>query len=367
MFDIEKAKQNSSFRELKNSKVCSKFIEYNGKKLLNLGSNDYLGIASDEALRDEFLASCAKNKWFFGSGASRLVYTSSDVFLELEEWFEKKFASKKALIFNSGYCANLSVISALSSEKTLFLCDKLIHASMIDALKLGKANFKRYPHSDYEALKNLIEQNQDKFEKIIILSEAIFSMDGDSCDLVKLVELKKEYKNLFLYIDEAHSFFARNEFGNAHFLGVYKDIDFLLITLSKGVGSNGAVLLSSSDFKDIFINSARSLIYSTAIPSINIAWSLFVLTKDFSEKRANLEKNIHFLEASSHIFPFVVGSNERALFFSKKLFDVGFFAPAIRPPTVLPNASRLRLSLRGDILSGELEKLKEILDEIRDC
>lgn len=364
MFDIKKAKEQSNFRKLKHSKVVSKFIEINKEKLLNLGSNDYLGIATNQEIKNEFLDICKEKELFFGSGASRLVYTSSDEFDKLESFFETKFKHKKATIFNSGYCANLSCISALSDNQTLFLADKLIHASMVDALKLCNANFKRYPHNNYEILSNLLEKNHKNFERIIILSEAVFSMDGDCCDLEKLVEFKKIYKNVMLYIDEAHSFFVRNELGNLYKNKLDEQIDFILITLSKGVGGSGAVILSDDLHKDIFVNSARSLIYSTALPSICVAWSNFVLNKDFSKNRENLEKNINFLGLSdSHIQPFLTYENDKALNLAAKLNKAGYFVPAIRPPTVALNSARLRISLRGDILIDELKNLKEILYE----
>ncbi|ASM38147.1 MAG: aminotransferase class I/II-fold pyridoxal phosphate-dependent enzyme [Campylobacter sputorum] len=362
MFDIEYAKNNDNFRELKHSQSVCKFIYLDGKKLLNLGSNDYLGIATNTTLKDEFLEISKNKDYFFGSGASRLVYTSSDEFNKLESYFEQRFCGKKATIFNTGYCANLSCISALNGKQTLFLCDKLIHASMIDALKISKAKFKRYEHNNYEMLNDLLLKNYSKFDEIIILSESVFSMDGDSADIRHLCELKKEYKNVKLYIDEAHSFFVRNELGNAHKLGLDKDIDFLLVTLGKGIGSSGAVILSNAFYKDIFVNSARSLIFSTAIPSICVAWTNFILSKDFSLTRQNLEQNIAYLGLNgSHIQPFLTYENSKTLELSKKLIQNGYFIPAIRPPTVAPNTSRLRISLRGDVEKSELKMLKEIL------
>ena len=361
MFDIEKAKQNSSFRELKHSKISSKFLSLDGKNLLNLGSNDYLGIASNRALRDEFLQICLGSEWYFGSGASRLVYTSSDEFDRLESWFEAKFHNS-AVIFNSGYCANLSCISALNSDDTLFIADKLIHASMIDALKLSNAKFKRYAHNDNEALESLVKQNCDKFKHIIILSEAIFSMDGDRADIDFMLSLKKRYDGVMLYIDLAHSFFALDELGIGARLSC--DIDFILITLGKALGSSGAVILSSNEFKDIFINSARSLIYSTALPPINVAWSNFVLSKDYTKERENLANLINFLGLNStHISPFIVGDNAKTLKLSNSLKSLGYFIPAIRPPTVPDGKARLRISLRADLEIDDLVNLKRILDE----
>ncbi|PPB53902.1 aminotransferase class I/II-fold pyridoxal phosphate-dependent enzyme [Campylobacter hyointestinalis] len=366
MFDIKKAKEQENFREIKKTRVHSKFIEANGKTLLNLGSNDYLGIATNVSLKNEFLEICKDKDWFFGSGASRLVYSANEEFDKLESWFETKFGSKKAVIFNSGYCANLSCISALNGDKTLFLADKLVHASMIDALKLASANFKRFAHNDNEILEDLVKQNSDKFDHIIILTEAVFSMDGDSADIEFMVNLKKTYQNVLIYVDEAHSFFVKSQLGLSAELGLDKQIDFLLVTLGKGIGSSGAVMISSNEFKDIFVNSARSLIFSTAIPAINVAWTNFILSKDHSVQRANLKEIITFLGISdSHISPFIVGENKKALALSQKLFEAGYFVPAIRPPTVPLGKSRLRISLRGDILSEDLLNLKEILDENR--
>lgn len=361
MFSVQKSKQNDSFREIKNSYVYSKFINWQNKQLLNLGSNDYLAIATNLELRDEFLEICKQDSnLFFGSGASRLVYSSSDEFSKLEAWFQSKFNGKKALIFNSGYCANLSTINALADEKTMFLADKLVHASMIDGLR-GGANFKRYSHNDYEMLENLLDQNCCKYEKIIILTESIFSMDGDSADLQAIANLKKKYKNTMLYVDEAHSFFAINKLGSVAKAGLVKDFDFILITLGKAVGSSAAVILCDENFYDLLVNSARSLIYSTAIPPINIAWTNFVLNKNFDKQRENLQKNIEFFNHDSHILPFILSDNKKALALSKTLFEAGYFVPAIRPPTV-PTA-RLRISLRADIKIKEIEGLKKILDE----
>lgn len=366
MFNLQIAKDEKTLRELKNSSIFGKFIEFKGKKLLNLGSNDYLGIASNLDLRNKFLELCKDNNWFFGSGASRLIYTSSDEFDRLESWFENHFTGKKATIFNSGYCANLSCISALNSKNTLFLADKLIHASMVDALKLSGAKFKRYPHNDLKVLKEILQKEAYRYDKIIILTEAIFSMDGDSLDLINLVKLKKLYPNVMLYVDEAHSFFIRSHLGLANSIAVDQDIDFLLITLGKGVGSSGAVVLSSGFYKEIFVNSARSLIYSTALPGINIAFSNFILNKDFTEERENLEKNIAFLNLfDSHICPFLTYSNDLAIMLQNRLLQNGYFVPAIRPPTVAKGYSRLRISLRGDISTYEIENLKMILNEIR--
>lgn len=362
MFDLAKAKEAGTYREFKRTSSFGKHVRFESKDLLNLASNDYLGIATNRDLRDEFLKTIAESDVFFGSGASRLVYNSSEAFFRLEKWFETRF-SKKALLFNSGYAANLGTISSLADSRTLFIADKLIHASMIDALKLSQANFKRYPHGDMGALESLLERFHGEFERIVVLTEAVFSMDGDEADLKKLVALKKNYNNVKLYVDEAHSFFALHELGLCKKESLDGDIDYILVTLSKALGGSGAVLLSDEETHDILVNSARSLIFSTAMPSVDVAWTNFILSRDFSSLRKNLRESIRLLGLSqTQICPFIVGENEKTIALSEKLRTAGYFVAAIRPPTVPQNTARLRISLRGDILPSELERFKEILD-----
>lgn len=348
---------NPNFRELKNTKISSRFIYQNGQKLLNLASNDYLGIASDKILRDEFLNNLSDD-CFFGSGASRLIYSPSYDYGELESEFQKLFKNKKALIFNSGYSANLATINALNDENTLFLADKLIHASMIDALKM--ANFKRFKHNDTNELENLLKKYRAKFKRIIILCEGLYSMDGDYANLTDFKYLANEWGAL-LFVDEAHSFFSLHELGECDACGISSD--FMLITFSKALGGMGAAILCDDNTKNLLVNTARSLIYSTALAPINIAWTKFILSKDFSQRRKNLAKNIELLGLNnSAISPVLCQDSKHALCASKMLAKHGYFIPAIRPPSV--KQARLRISLRADILEAEILKLRELLGEI---
>lgn len=354
--ELEIIKENNNHRSLKTARINGANIEIEGKKALNLASNDYLGIASDESLRQSFLEQIAYKNIFFGAGASRLIYSAGDEYENLESWFNERFANKKALIFNSGYSANFAFISCFGGADTLFLADKLVHASMIDALK--SANFKRFKHNDANDLARLLEQNKDK--QIIVLCESLYSMDGDYAPLIQFRKLCDNFKAL-LYVDEAHSFFALNELGECEASGVRAD--FMLFTLSKAVGGYGAVLLADETTRDFLINKARALIYSTAIAPVNAAWANFVLNTDFSSRRENLRENIEFLALSrSQIAPFICKNSALALELSKRLLECGYFVPALRPPTV--KEPRLRISLRADIETCELAKLKEILNEI---
>ena len=356
--ELKTIKENNNHRSLKTARINGANIEIDGKKALNLASNDYLGIASDESLRQSFLEQIAYKNIFFGAGASRLIYSAGDEYESLESWFNERFANKKALIFNSGYSANFAFISCFGDADTLFLADKLVHASMIDALK--SANFKRFKHNDANDLARLLEQNKDKYKQIIVLCESLYSMDGDYAPLIQFRKLCDSFGAL-LYVDEAHSFFALNELGECDKQGVRAD--FMLFTLSKAAGGYGAVLLADEMTRDFLINKARALIYSTAIAPVNAAWANFVLNTDFSSRRENLRKNVEFLALSrSQIAPFICKSSAHALSLSKRLLEHGYFVPALRPPTV--KEPRLRISLRADIETCELAKLKEILNEI---
>lgn len=362
--ELKALKEKSTFRKLRPAVLRGNFINFDITKkenwLLNLGSNDYLGIASDDELKNEFLETFCRDGLYFGAGASRLIYSGGDDYELLESWFEEQFKGKKALIFSSGYSANFAFISCFGDKETLFLADKLVHASMIDALK--SVSFKRFKHNDCADLERLLEQNRSNFKDIIVLCESLYSMDGDYAPLKEFKALCKKY-GAKLYVDEAHSFFALSKLGECEKQGIKPD--FMLVTLSKAVGGYGAVLLTDKYSKEYLINKARSFIYSTSLPPVNVAWAWFILGKDFSQRRKKLEKNVKTLALSnSQIAPFVVSSSQKAIELSKKLARLGYFIPALRPPTV--KEPRLRISLRADLDSGDLAFLKRFLDEKQD-
>ena len=276
-------------------------------------------------------------------------------------------------MFNSGFSLNYSCIQALATLKnTLFLADKFIHASMIDGLK--GANFFRFRHNDMQNLSLLLEKHHKNYERIIILSEALFSMDGDFAHIKQLVEFKKTYKNILLYIDEAHSVgcFDESGLGIIKSLGLEEDIDFLVLTFGKALASCGACMLCSSEAKDFFINKARALIYSTAIAPINVAFTKFIFErlKTFDKERKALKNISSFFKnllkdykiiGDAYIVSLLIGSNEKASFLANKLLENGFFAPAIKEPTVPKNTARIRFSLNANLKEDELLPLKELL------
>lgn len=349
-----------------------------GKRLLNLASNDYLGINSSGELGRLFLANASKDKLALSASSSRSLGANYEVFNELEEHLKQCFNGKKeVLLFNSGYHLNIGAISALASLKsTLFLIDRQAHASMYDGLRLGEAKFLRFRHNDMAHLDELLSENADKFDRFIILSEALFSMDGDCAPLSELIELKRRYERVYLYIDEAHSVGACGDdgLGLVHKSGLEDEIDFIIFTFGKAIASVGAAMLCKKELKEFFINRARSLIYSTALPPINAAFSLFVFhrLKKMQSARKKLENLSAKLKSKlkqagvnvlgeRHILSIIAGKNEAATSLANRLLEHGYYAPAIRPPTVAPNSARVRLSLNAAIDENELMEIVNAL------
>lgn len=351
---------------------------------VDLVSNDYLGLGSREAeFRDEFFDLYPDAQ--FTSSASRLLSRRQEYHYQLEEKLEKLYG-KSALLFNSGYHANTGLIGSLGSENALFLVDKMMHASGWDGLFLAssyrKASFKRFPHNDIEKLEFIIteEKNRNPEKEIIIVTEGIFSMDGDLGKIEQLVELKKKYPGVMLYLDEAHSFGVRGEkgLGLAEEKGLIEDIDVIVGTFGKAAASIGAFVVCKRELKDYFINTSRSLIFSTALPPVNAAWSLFMIEKivkmkaerehlktlssQFSELIENKtsEKTI----SESHIFPWICGSSDAAVKVASIFQERGFDVLPIRRPTVPAGTERIRMSLNANLKLSDLIPVGNILQEI---
>lgn len=370
--ELEKLRLNNQLRMIPNveSKSDGKIV-VDGIEYINFASNDYLGISTKEFLREEFLRSYGDT--LFSSASARLLTGSSAEYNELEITLSKLFNKEAALIFNTGYQANLGVISSLVGSGDVVFSDKLNHASIIDGMMLSRGEFFRYKHLDYDNLEKLLKEKRDKYNRAIIVSESIFSMDGDSADIEKLVELKNKY-NCLLMIDEAHAFLSLGKHLSG--LGYGKDIDIITATFGKALGSFGAFCVSNELIISYLINKARSFIFSTSIPPFNIAWSNWLLSekleyiKDQKEKLNHLVKAVHALlklrgiktPSVSHIIPIIIGDNEKTVSISEKLRAMGYYIPAIRPPTVPNGSSRLRISLTSDT---KLEDFEDVLNIIK--
>ena len=355
---LENLKSHSHFRDIKDfDGKNEKYIYYNGKKLLNLSSNNYLGFADNAKITEEFL-DFAGSKYTFGSASARLLTGTLPVYKELEELLSAMFGKEKTLLFNSGYHANVGINSSIAGKGDVIFSDKLNHASIIDGMRLSEGKFFRYPHNNMKALEKLLIRERKNFNNAVIVSESVFSMDGDIANLQKLVELKEKY-NCILILDEAHAFgvFGKKGLGVTEALGITDKVDLIVGTFGKAIGSMGAFATGSRTLIEYLTNKARSFIFSTALPPINIAFSKWIIENKLPntyEKRMNMLSIGKKAGSDSHIIPVIIGGNKETVDICDILFHNGFFTLPIRPPTVPEGTSRLRLSLTTDITEKEI-------------
>jgi 8-amino-7-oxononanoate synthase len=376
--EIEILKENSQFRTVPvfDEKI-SKYIVSQGQKHLNLSSNDYLGFAYDKDLAKEFLDYAKlQDDVLFSSASARLLTGNHKALEALEIYVSKLFNKERCLLFNSGYHANVGIVSALCQKGCAIFSDKLNHASIIDGMKLADGDFYRYKHFDYEHLEQLLQKNASKYSHIFIISESIFSMDGDIADIKRLVEIKEKF-GAKLILDEAHGFGVFGEKG----CGVAEEIagvDLIVATFGKALASYGAFVVGDEVLIDYLINKARSFIFSTAIAPINAMWSLWLLENkmphtfekrqkllSLAEKfRQELRNNDLKTLGASHIVPVIIGDNEKTVKVALELQSKGYWVLPIRPPTVPVGSSRLRISLNTLMTEDEILPIAKIIREV---
>lgn len=339
-------------------------------RLVDLSGNDYLGIAADRTLKAEFLNSFGSADGFpaLSASASRLLAADQSEFKKLEQLLGDVY-HRPVLLFNSGYHANSGSIAALAKGRTLIVADKLVHASIIDGMMLAKADFERFRHNDVAHLRRILDKRAKDYERVLIVCESVYSMDGDFAPLEEIIASKTE--NSLLYVDEAHAFgvCGSNGFGVAADM---EGVDVLIGTLGKAAGSVGAfAAVVNNTLRDYLVNTARSLIFSTALPPLNCAWSRFVIERilDMADRREHLLKlaaelaRILKTDRVSHIQPLITGSSESALALSEKLRAGGFKVLPIRTPTVPPGTERLRFSLSASLTVNDLLPLETLLSK----
>ena len=372
---LETLERAGNLRSLPLIEPHDKWIIRDGRKMLNLSSNDYLGLSRDMQLRKEFLTRAMEEYLPLSSTSSRLLTGNYPVYTELEEALASAYGKESALVFNSGYHANVGILPALADKETLILADKLVHASLIDGIRLSGATYKRFRHQDYEQAEQILQASVRTYKRIILVTESIFSMDGDIADLHRLVRLKQEYPNVLLYVDEAHAIGVRGKtgLGIAEESGTLPDIDLLVGTFGKALASMGAFVACSRLLHDVLVNRMRPLIFSTALPPLQVAWTsyLFQLLPHMEERRKHLQRlSASVAQAlqgkggeisSSHIIPYIVKDSEDCLRLAEFLQRKGFYCLAIRPPTVPQGTARLRLSITADLDEENIRPLNELL------
>jgi 8-amino-7-oxononanoate synthase len=345
--------------------------------LINFASNDYLGLTSHPALAKAFHEGI--DAYGTGSGASRLVSGGSPVFNQLEEALAKAKQKPAALYFSTGYAAALGTIPAIVGKNDFVILDKLSHACLIDASKLSGATLRIFPHNDLNKLERILQKIRSTHPadtRILVVTESVFSMDGDLCPLADIIACKERYQATLL-LDEAHGFGVLGPHGGglAEALGNQEGVDIHMGTLSKAAGVSGGFIAADRAIIDLLINRARSLIYSTAPPPALVAAVCkaveLIRNQEGNLARTQLRENVtlfcHLMDippSPSAIIPILLGDNQRALKMSADLRDAGFLVPAIRYPTVPPKTARLRISLSAAQTPDQITQLASHLNRL---
>ena len=375
---LDQLRQQGNFRQFRSNQQQGKTIEIQQQQMLNLSSNDYLGLASDLRLREQFFDVTPNAQRLMSASSSRLLTGNFPAYEQLEATLTQLFHGRAALLFNSGYHMNIGILPALADAKTLILADKLVHASMIDGIRLSSAKYLRYRHNDLAHLQQLLTQYHadDNYERIIVVTESIFSMDGDETDLAALVALKQQFAKVMLYVDEAHAIGVRGQqgLGCAEQYGVIDAIDFLVGTFGKAVASVGGYLICDPIIRDYLINRMRPLIFSTAQPPICMAWTQFMLNQivHMQAQRQHLAALSQSIQqgiqakgfacpSTSQIVPVIIGDSTATVSKARQLQTAGFYVMPVRPPTVPQGSSRLRICLNTQFETADLTQLLDLL------
>ena len=357
--DLEKIKSRNLYRKLRDNKIDGPYITFKRKKLINLCSNDYLGLHVDQIPKRQLQSS------------SRLVAGNNLSFRVLEEKLAHHKSQESALIFPTGYMANLGSVVTLARKGDLILSDNLNHASIIEACRLSGARIAVYRHNDTEDIERKLKQEAaHKF----IVTEGIFSMDGDFSDLKEIAAIASR-KGAILVLDDAHGDFVvgTNGKGTAEHFGVEKKIDVYVSSLSKGLGAFGGYVASKKDVIDLMINVSRPFIYTSALPSSIVEFALKRFLSKREKQRKKLWKNVKLLHSglkslgydtssSSQIIPIIIGDEKTTLQFGRHLFEKGVFAQPIRYPTVPLGLARIRISVTAWLSKDHINKSIDVFE-----
>ena len=355
-------KKNNLLRNLQDSQVEKQFIKQNGKKLLNFSSNDYLGINPGKIKHTQFQSS------------SRLVSGNDTSFSILEKKLSKHKSQEKSIIFPTGYMANLGIISSIANKQDTIFSDELNHASIVEACKLSGSKIKIFKHNDMGDLERKIEKTKGKK---LLITEGIFSMDGDWSRLDKISQLAEKH-GIITILDDAHGDFVlgKDGKGTANFFNVEKKIDLYISSLSKGLGSFGGYVCGKKSLVDLCINTSKTFIYTSALPASINQYSLKRFNSNREKYRKKLWEKINLFHkrleeiqlqttSTSQIIPIIIGKEKNTMEFSKFLRDNGIFAQAIRYPTVKKDQARIRISITGWLSNEEIEHSIQILEKAK--
>ena len=357
------------------------YVTIDGEKYLSFCSNDYLGLAGHPKVKEAAREAIARYGW--GAGASRLVSGTNMLHERLETEIARFKSTEAALVFPTGYMANLGAVCALMGKGDLILCDRLNHASIIDASRQSGAAIRVYAHNDVTALDRVLRRVSNNYEKMLIVTDGVFSVDGDIAPIPEIVSTAKRFgPQVMTMVDDAHGtgVFGQGGRGLLEHFGLKDGIDIQMGTLSKAMGGIGGFVAGTRELVDYLKNKSRPFIFTTAIPPAACAAGLEALKliggEEGAKRRERLWQNCRYLEkglsaigfdmtVQSPIIPVVLGEPQRALDASKTLFAKKLLVPAIRPPTVPQGTSRLRISLASEHQIEHLDLLLEGLKTVK--
>ena len=358
--ELDKIKNNNLHRKLQYGKAQGAHITIKNKKLINLCSNDYLGIPITKIQTNQLQSS------------SRLVSGNDESYKKLETILAQHKSQQNSLIYPTGYMANLGSISAIAKKGDLILSDELNHASIIESCKLSGAKIVIYKHND---MKDLFQKIKKHGKNKFIITEGVFSMDGDFSALKEITEISQK-SNAITIVDDAHGDFVvgKDGKGTPEYFKVAKKIDLYISSLSKGLGSFGGYVASQNNVIDVCINKSKSFIYTSALPSFLVEHSIKRIQSKRDIQKKKLENNIEKLSnglqsigyeinSKTQIIPIIIGSEKTSMEFGKFLFNNGVFAQPIRYPTVPKNQARLRISVTAWLTNSDIEKSLKIFEK----
>lgn len=354
--ELQEIKRQGLYRQLRHVEgEQGPTIFLDGQEVLNLSSNNYLGLANHPAIRAA--AKEAVDRYACGSGASRLISGNMTLHLELEESIAKLKGAEAALVFNSGFQANVGLLSTLVGEGDVIFSDALNHASIIDGCRLSRAEALIYPHCDLDRLESDLRKTQKNSKKLIV-TETVFSMDGDIAPVREIADLAARHGAVVM-VDEAHAtgVFGPNGGGIVEEMGLAGQVLIQMGTLGKALGGFGAYVAGSRNLRDLLINRCRSFIFTTSLPPVVIAMAIAAIDiiKKEPQRRRALRDNSQILReglermgfslgrSGSQILPLMVGDSAKCMILAERLLQNGVFAQGIRPPSVPPGTSRLRI------------------------
>jgi len=375
---VQGLKDDGVYRELPvNYGPCDHVINLNGKKVVNLSSNNYLGLANHPRVKKASME--AVEKYGVGAGSVRTIVGNQDLLEELEEVLAKFKREEAVVTFQSGLNCNIGTIQAITQKGDLIISDALNHASIIDGVKLAKADKAVYKHNDMADLKRVLDEKRNQYNNVLIITDGVFSMDGDMADLKSIVKLAKTY-NCLTYVDDAHGSGVLGESGRGtvDHLGLHGEIDFIIGTLSKAIGVVGGYVATKKNVKEWLLHRARPLLFSTALPPAATAATIesVKMLMESEEYTNKLWENARYFKgelqrlgfdighSKTPITPVMIGNEAKTMEFSKALLKEGVFVSGIVFPTVPKGAGRCRVMISAAHTKEDLDYAVKAFEQV---